>query len=139
MTGAICDKCGYNNDFSAIKCPCGNRLKYSDEEDFERMSITQKRVMKIIELLGYFWLSKYGFLQLIVLHVVFLWSILLYFHTVPLSIIVFEQIIFCIVVAACIKLFDEVSESFFYYVVAFFVGLTIFSLVIAFVYAWYQS
>lgn len=139
MTGAICDKCGYTNDFSAIKCPCGNRLRYSDEEIIERMPISEKRVIKVIDWFGKFWLSGYGFLLLIVLHVIFLWSMLLHFHTVPLGIIAFEQIIFSTVVAALIKLFDEVSESFFHYAAALFIGLTIFSLVIAFMYAWYQS
>lgn len=139
MAGAICPKCGYNNDFSAIKCPCGNRLRYSDEEIYENMSVGQKRVTKILDFLESFWNSSYGFFLLIILHVIFLWCMLSYFNTVPLGIIAIEQIILSLVIAAFIKLFSEVSESFFHYMAALFIGLTLFGLVIAFAYAWYKS
>ena len=139
MAGAICPKCGYNNDFSAIKCPCGNRLRYSDQEIYESMSVGQKRVTKILDILESFWNSGYGFFPLIILHVIFLWSMLSYFDTVPLSIIAIEQIILSIVVTLLLKLFNDVPESFFHFMAALFTGLTLFGLVIAFVYAWYKS
>jgi len=139
MAGAICDKCGYKNDFSALKCPCGNRLRYSDQEIYENMSVGQKKFNKLLDKLESFWKTRYGFFQLIILHVIFLWSMLLNFNTVPLGVIAIEQIILSLMIAAFMKLFSKVQDSFFQVVVAFFVGLTILSLVIAFAYTWYQS
>lgn len=140
MIGVICNKCGYSNDFSALKCPCGNRLRYSDEEIYESMSVGQKKINKMLDILENFWKRYYGIFQLIILHVIFLWSMLLYFDTVPLKIIAIEQTILSLVITAFIKIFSEEDDAPFFYVVAvFFVGLTIFSFVITFVYAWYQS